>query len=222
MEAFTSLTGLVAPLDRNNIDTDAIVPKQFLKGIVRTGYGRHLFDELRFLDAGELGQDPATRQLNPRFSLNQPRYQGARILLARENFGCGSSREHAPWAILDYGFRAILAVSFADIFYDNCFKNGILPIALDAAIIDRLFKEVEAVEGYRLSIDLAAQAITTLAGETLGFEIDASRKRSLLEGLDDIAITLADADAIRRYEQVRSRQEPWLFDQACSPTVARC
>jgi len=220
MEAFTSLTGLVAPLDRNNIDTDAIVPKQFLKGIVRTGYGRHLFDELRFLDAGELGQDPATRQQNPRFSLNQPRYQGAQILLARENFGCGSSREHAPWAILDYGFRAIVAVSFADIFYDNCFKNGILPIALDAALIDRLFKEVEATEGYRLSIDLAAQAITTPSGETLGFEIDASRKRSLLEGLDDIAITLADADAIRRYEQLRARQEPWLFDQAGSPAVS--
>lgn len=220
MEAFTSLTGLVAPLDRNNVDTDAIVPKQFLKAIVRTGFGRHLFDELRFLDAGELGQDPASRRQNPQFSLNQPRYQGARILLTRENFGCGSSREHAPWAILDYGFRAILAVSFADIFYDNCFKNGILPIALDAAVIDRLFNEVEANEGYCLSIDLAAQTIATPTGEALSFEIDASRKRSLLEGLDDIAITLADADAIRRYEQGRAGQEPWLFGRPCGPAAS--
>jgi len=220
MEAFTSLTGLVAPLDRNNVDTDAIVPKQFLKAIVRTGFGRHLFDELRFLDAGELGQDPASRQQNPQFPLNQPRYQGAQILLTRENFGCGSSREHAPWAILDYGFRAILAVSFADIFYDNCFKNGILPISLEAAVIDRLFDEVEANEGYRLSIDLAAQTIVTPTGEALSFAIDPSRKRSLLEGLDDIAITLADADAIRRYEQGRAKQEPWLFDRPCSPAAS--
>lgn len=220
MEAFTSLTGLVAPLDRNNVDTDAIVPKQFLKSIVRTGFGRHLFDELRFLDTGELGQDPASRKKNPAFSLNQPRYQGAQILLARENFGCGSSREHAPWAILDYGFRAILAVSFADIFYDNCFKNGILPVALDASVIDRLFSEVEAREGYRLSICLDAQTIVTPEGETLSFMIDPSRKRSLLEGLDEIAITLADAEAIRRYEQRRAGMEPWLFEQGRGPAAS--
>lgn len=219
MEAFTSLNGLVAPLDRNNVDTDAIVPKQFLKSIERTGFGRHLFDELRFLDAGTLGQDPESRQKNMRFSLNEPRYQGAQILLTRENFGCGSSREHAPWALLDYGFRAILAVSFASIFYDNCFKNGILPITLDASIIERLFGEVEAAEGYRLSIDLAAQTVEMPSGDILRFQIDPTRKHKLLEGLDDIAATLADAAAIRRYEQRRAQQEPWLFDPRLNPTA---
>ncbi|MCI2811250.1 3-isopropylmalate dehydratase small subunit [Eoetvoesiella caeni] len=212
MQAFTSLDGLVAPLDRNNVDTDAIVPKQFLKSIARTGFGRHLFDELRFMDDGELGQDPDSRQKNPDFSLNQPRYQGAQILLTRENFGCGSSREHAPWALYDYGFRAIVAVSFADIFYDNCFKNGILPVSLDAAIINQLFDEVQATPGYRLSIDLAEQTVKTPSGQVLDFTLDPTRKRRLLEGLDDIAITLADADAIRSYEQVRIKQEPWLFE----------
>lgn len=212
MQAFKTLDGLVAPLDRNNVDTDAMVPKQYLKSIARTGFGRHLFDELRFTDVGELGQDPATRRINPEFSLNQPRYQGAEVLLTRENFGCGSSREHAPWALLDYGFRAILAISFAGIFYDNCFKNGILPVALDAATIDRLFQEVEAREGYRVTIDLPEQTINTPSGEVIHFDIDASRKTRLLEGLDDIAVTLADEDAIKRYEQRRKEQEPWLFD----------
>jgi len=211
MEAFTTLDGLVAPLDRSNVDTDAIVPKQFLKSIARTGFGRHLFDELRFLDAGELGQEPESRQQNPQFSLNQPRYEGASILLTRANFGCGSSREHAPWALHDYGFRAIVASGFADIFYDNCFKNGLLPIALDAALIDELFAEVEATEGYRLHIDLATQEIKTPGGRVLTFSVDPSRKHRLLNGLDDIAVTLEDADAIRRYEQVRKQQEPWMF-----------
>lgn len=211
MDAFTTLDGLVAPLDRSNVDTDAIVPKQFLKSIARTGYGRHLFDELRFLDAGELGQEPESRQKNPQFSLNQPRYQGAGILLTRSNFGCGSSREHAPWALHDYGFRAILAPSFAGIFYDNCFKNGLLPITLDAALIDELFVEVEENEGYRLRIDLASQQIATPSGRVLAFTIDPSRKHRMLNGLDDIAVTLEEADAIRHYEQVRKQQEPWMF-----------
>ena len=212
MEAFTSLNGLVAPIDRSNIDTDAIVPKQFLKSIARTGYGRHLFDELRFLDVGTLGDDPEKRQKNPDFSLNQARYQGAQILLSRENFGCGSSREHAPWALHDYGFRAIIAISFADIFYDNCFKNGILPIALDATTVDKLFKEVDANPGYHLDIDLATQRINTPSGQTLHFEIDAIRKHNLLNGLDSISITLADADSIKAYEQKRQQLEPWLFE----------
>lgn len=211
MEAFTSLDGLVAPLDRDNIDTDAIVPKQYLKSIERTGFGKHLFDEMRFLDEGVLGQDPESRQQNPGFSLNQPRYKGATILLSRQNFGCGSSREHAPWALVDYGFRAIVATSFADIFYDNCFKNGLLPVKLDSAVIDRLFKEVEATPGYRLFVDLSSQTVRTPGGETLDFEVDPTRKHRLLEGLDEIGITLADADAIRRYEQGRKAEEPWLF-----------
>ncbi|HUH88281.1 MAG TPA: 3-isopropylmalate dehydratase small subunit [Pusillimonas sp.] len=211
MQAFTTLTGLVAPLDRSNVDTDAIVPKQYLKSIARTGFGRHLFDELRFTDVGELGQEPESRQKNPHFSLNQPRYQGASILLTRENFGCGSSREHAPWALHDYGFRAIVAVSFAGIFYDNCFKNGLLPVSLGAELVDELFREVGAQEGYTLRIDLASQTLITPTGRVLKFLIDPSRKHRLLNGLDDIAVTLEDAAAIQRYEQTRSRQEPWMF-----------
>ncbi len=211
MQAFTVLEGLVAPLDRANVDTDAIIPKQFLKSIRRTGYGPYLFDEWRYLDRGEPGMDCTDRPRNEDFVLNQPRYQGASILLARENFGCGSSREHAPWALLDYGFRCIIAPSFADIFYNNCFKNGILPVRLDADIVDRLFAECEAMEGYRLRVDLEAQQITTPSGETIDFAVDAFRRRCLLEGLDDIGLTLRDADTIRAYEMCRRQEAPWLF-----------
>ncbi|CAM5480245.1 3-isopropylmalate dehydratase small subunit [Eoetvoesiella caeni] len=214
MEAFVSLEGLVAPLDRNNVDTDAIVPKQFLKSIARTGFGAHLFDEMRFLDMGELGQDPDARRKNPAFSLNEPRYTGAQILLTRENFGCGSSREHAPWALHDYGFRALIAPSFADIFYDNCFKNSLLPIALDVAVVDELFDAVRCNVGYRLLIDLPAQTVQAPSGKTWIFDVDPSRKRSLLEGLDDIAITLSSIEKIRAYELTRRQQEPWLFARA--------
>ncbi len=213
MEKFTKLTGIVMPLDRPNVDTDAIIPKQFLKSIKRSGFGPNLFDEWRYLDQGEPGMDNSKRPLNPDFVLNQPRYQGAQILLARENFGCGSSREHAPWALLDYGFRVIIAPSFADIFYNNCFKNGILPIVLDADTVEQLFQEVEATEGYRLSVDLAAQTITKEDGSTLHFEIDAFRKHRLLNGLDDIGLTLQHVDEIRAYEARRKQEAPWLFQQ---------
>jgi len=211
MEKFTTLTAIVAPMDRANVDTDAIIPKQFLKSIKRSGFGPNLFDEWRYLDHGEPGMDNSRRQLNPEFILNQPRYQGARILLARENFGCGSSREHAPWALEDYGFRAIIAPSFADIFFNNCFKNGILPIVLDAAIVDGLFKAVAANEGYQLTVDLQAQQIRTAEGEAIGFEVDAFRKHCLLNGLDDIGLTLQHVDDIKAYEQKRRQQAPWLF-----------
>ncbi|WP_303903709.1 3-isopropylmalate dehydratase small subunit [Thiohalomonas denitrificans] len=211
MEKFEQLTGLVAPLDRANVDTDAIIPKQFLKSIKRTGFGPNLFDEWRYLDHGEPGMDNSQRPLNPEFVLNRPRYQGASILLARQNFGCGSSREHAPWALLDYGFRVIIAPSFADIFFNNCFKNGILPIVLPEATVDTLFRETEAKEGYRLTVDLAAQRITTPSGEVFEFEVDASRKHCLLEGLDDIGLTLQHVDEIRAYEQRRRQEAPWLF-----------
>ncbi len=211
MQAFTVLDGLVAPLDRANVDTDAIIPKQFLKSIRRTGYGPHLFDEWRYLDHGEPGMDCSRRPRNESFVLNQGRYQGATILLARENFGCGSSREHAPWALLDYGFRCIIAPSFADIFYNNCFKNGILPVRLDAVVVDRLFSECEATEGYRLQVDLRARTITTPSGERIEFSVDGFRRRCLLEGLDDIGLTLQEADAIRAYEARRRREAPWLF-----------
>jgi len=211
MQTFTVHEGIVAPLDRANVDTDAIIPKQFLKSIRRTGYGPHLFDEWRYLDHGEPGMDSAKRPRNESFVLNQPRYRGASILLTRENFGCGSSREHAPWALLDYGFRCIIAPSFADIFYNNCFKNGILPLRLDAAIVDRLFSECEATEGYRLRVDLLARTITTPSREQIGFSVDAFRRRCLLEGLDDIGLTLQEADAIRAYEARRRREAPWLF-----------
>jgi 3-isopropylmalate/(R)-2-methylmalate dehydratase small subunit len=211
MKAFTRHTGLVAPLDRANVDTDAIIPKQFLKSIKRSGFGPNLFDEWRYLDVGEPGQDCSTRPLNPDFVLNQPRYRGASVLLARENFGCGSSREHAPWALEDFGFRVILAPSFADIFFNNCFKNGILPIALDAGIIDRLFRECEASEGYALTIDLDEQMVTRPSGEGIGFEVDGGRKYRLLNGLDDIGLTLLHSDKIKAYEERRKVEAPWLF-----------
>ncbi len=211
MQKFTTLTGIVAPLDRTNVDTDAIIPKQFLKSIKRTGFGPNLFDEWRYLDHGEPGRDNSGRPLNPDFVLNQPRYQGARVLLARDNFGCGSSREHAPWALEDYGFSALIAPSYADIFYNNCFKNGLLPIVLDSAIVDRLFKEVEATLGYTLTIDLATQRITTPTGASLPFEVEVFRKHCLLNGLDDIGLTLQHTDDIKRYEAQRRTEAPWLF-----------
>jgi len=211
MTPFEPLDALVAPLDRANVDTDAILPKQFMKSIRRTGFGPNLFDEWRYLDHGEPGQDASRRPLNPDFVLNQPRYDGAQVLLTRENFGCGSSREHAPWALEDWGFRIIVAPSFADIFYGNCFKNGILPIVLDAARVDRLFEAVWATPGFRLRIDLADQAVTLPDGEQMGFDIQAERKRRLLEGLDDISLTLQIAGRIRAYETWRRTEEPWLF-----------
>lgn len=212
MEPFTSLDALVAPLDRANVDTDAIIPKQFLKSIKRTGFGPNLFDDWRYLDHGEPGMDNSQRPLNPDFVLNRPRYQGASILLARKNFGCGSSREHAPWALLDYGFRVIIAPSFADIFFNNCFKNGLLPIVLDEDTVARLFQNVEAHEGYRLTVDLEAQTITTPDDELIGFDIDPFRKHCLLNGLDDIGLTLQHVDAIKAYEQRRCGEAPWLFN----------
>jgi 3-isopropylmalate/(R)-2-methylmalate dehydratase small subunit len=211
MRKFTVLDGLVVPLDRANVDTDAIIPKQFLKSIKRSGFGPNAFDEWRYLDHGEPGMDPATRKPNPEFVLNFPRYAGASVLLARDNFGCGSSREHAPWALEDFGIRAIIAPSFADIFYNNCFKNGILPIVLDAAVVDRLFRECEASEGYRLNVDLDRQTVTTPGGEVLAFEVDGGRKHRLLNGLDDIGLTLLQADKIQAYEERRKQEAPWLF-----------
>lgn len=212
MEPFTRHTGLVAPLDRSNVDTDAIIPKQFLKSVKRTGFGPYLFDEWRYLDHGEPGMDCTNRPRNPDFVLNQPRYQGASVLLTRENFGCGSSREHAPWALQDYGFRAIVAPSFADIFYSNCFKNGILPVVLRAETVDRLFQAVYASEGYQLTIDLQGQQVVTPDGEAYAFEVDPFRKRMLLEGLDEVGVTLEEqSEAIAAYEERRKREAPWLF-----------
>ncbi len=211
MEKFVTLKGVVAPLDRPNVDTDAIIPKQFLKSIKRSGFGPNLFDEWRYLDRGEPGLDNSKRPLNSEFVLNQPRYQGAQVLLARDNFGCGSSREHAPWALEDYGFRCIIAPSFADIFYNNCFKNGILPIVLEGAVVDRLFAETEATEGYALEIDLPNQVVVTPAGERLPFEVDEFRKHCLLNGLDDIGLTLQHVDEIRAFEQRHRAAAPWLF-----------
>lgn len=211
MNKFTELNGLVAPLDRANVDTDAIIPKQFLKSIKRTGFGPNLFDEWRYLDHGEPGRDNSRRPLNPDFVLNQARYQGAQILLTRENFGCGSSREHAPWAIDDYGFRAIIAVSFADIFSNNCFKNGLLPIVLDAVIVEGLFQAVLANPGYHLKIDLVQQQVLTPEGKVFKFEVDAFRKNCLLNGLDDIGLTLQHVNEIKAFEQARKAQQPWLF-----------
>ena len=210
MQKFTIHKGLVAPLDRENVDTDAIIPKQFLKSIKKTGFGPNLFDEWRYLDHGEPGMDPASRKPNPDFVLNQPRYQGASILLARKNFGCGSSREHAPWALEQYGFRALIAPSFADIFFNNCFKNGLLPIALPEGIVDRLFDEVAAFPGYELTIDLPRQIVVRPQGEEIPFEVNAFRKYCLLNGLDDIGITLRHADKIREYEARRLATKPWL------------
>jgi len=211
MEKFTTLNGLVAPLDRANVDTDAIIPKQFLKSIKRSGFGPNLFDEWRYLDHGEPGMDNSKRAPNPNFVLNQERYRGAQILLARDNFGCGSSREHAPWALLDFGFRTLIAPSFADIFFNNCFKNGMLAIVLDAGIVDRLFQETEATNGYRLRVDLNAQTVTTPGGETFRFEVDPTRKNNLLNGLDEIGLTLQHADEIRAFEEKLHRAQPWLF-----------
>jgi 3-isopropylmalate/(R)-2-methylmalate dehydratase small subunit len=212
MDSFTILDGLVAPLDRANVDTDAIIPKQFLKSIKRSGFGPNAFDEWRYLDHGEPGMDNSKRSLNPDFVLNQPRYQGASVLLTRENFGCGSSREHAPWALLDYGFRAIIAPSFADIFFNNCFKNGILPICLDDAIVDQLFNEVAANEAYRLTVELESQQVTTPSGQSFAFEVDAHRKYCLLNGFDDIGLTLRQVDKIQAFETKHRAAQPWLFN----------
>lgn len=211
MEKFIRKEGLVAPLDRANVDTDAIIPKQFLKSIERTGFGPNLFDEWRYLDHGEPGMDNSKRPLNPDFVLNQARYRGATVLLARENFGCGSSREHAPWALLQYGFQAVIAPSFADIFYNNSLKNGLLLIKLDPKIVDRIFREVHAAPGYRVAVDLEAQTVTTPGGESFAFDIDPFTKHSLLNGLDEIGLTLQHADKIRTFESQHRQRQPWLF-----------
>jgi 3-isopropylmalate/(R)-2-methylmalate dehydratase small subunit len=211
MKAFTVLTGIAAPMDRANVDTDMIIPKQFLKSIKRSGFGPNLFDELRYLDEGKPGQDSSGRPLNNEFPLNFPRYQGASVLLARENFGCGSSREHAPWALEDYGFRCVIAPSYADIFFNNCFKNGILPIVLDANTVEKLFQQMYATEGYQLTIDLPAQVVRTPTGEEFGFEVGEFSKYCLVNGLDDIGLTLKDVDAIEAFEQGWRQKSPWLF-----------
>lgn len=213
MEKFQTLTGLVAPLDRANIDTDAIIPKQYLKSIKRTGFGPALFDDWRYLDPGEPGMDHSKRRKNPDFILNLPRYQGAQILLTRDNFGCGSSREHAPWALVDFGFRAIIAPSYADIFYNNCFKNGLLPIVLEHTVVDRLFSECTAQPGYKLKVDLAAQMVASPSGTVFKFEIDAFRRHCLLNGLDDIGLTLQHVADIKSYEERRRIEAPWLFSK---------
>ena len=210
MDKFTLHKGLVAPMDRENVDTDAIIPKQFLKSIKRSGFGPNLFDEWRYLDPGEPGQDPASRKPNPDFVLNQPRYQGASVLIARQNFGCGSSREHAPWALQQYGFRAILAPSFADIFFNNCFKNGLLPIQLPESAIARLFDEVYAFPGYQLTIDLPRQVVVKPDGAELPFDIEPFRKECLIGGLDEIGLTLQHTDKIRAFEAARIAAKPWL------------
>lgn len=210
MKAFQLHKGLVAPMDRENVDTDAIIPKQFLKSIRKTGFGPNLFDEWRYLDKGEPGQDPASRKPNPDFVLNQPRYAGASILLARQNFGCGSSREHAPWAIEQFGFRALIAPSFADIFFNNCFKNGLLPIVLPEATVSRLFDEVAAFPGYELTIDLERQVVVRPQGEEIPFDVQPFRKYCLLNGLDDIGLTLRHKDKIAAYEAQRLATKPWL------------
>ena len=212
MDKFTVLNALVAPMDRANVDTDAIISKQFLKSIKRTGYGPNLFDSWRYLDHGEPGMDNSKRPLNPDFVLNQPRYQGAQILIARKNFGCGSSREHAPWALLDYGFRCVIAPSFGDIFYNNSFKNGLLPIRLSESEVDRLFYEVASFTGYKLIVDLQQQTVANADRSVVfGFEIDAFRKHCLLNGLDEIGLTLAHADKIRAFEARREQMFPWYF-----------
>jgi 3-isopropylmalate/(R)-2-methylmalate dehydratase small subunit len=210
MEAFTVHTGLVAPIDRENVDTDAIIPKQFLKSIHRTGFGPNLFDAWRYLDPGEPGQDPASRRPNPDFALNQPRYAGASVLLTRRNFGCGSSREHAPWALQQYGFRALIAPSYADIFFNNCFKNGVLPIVLPKAQVQQLFDEMAAFTGYTLTIDLPQQRVVKPDGQVFEFEVEAFRKHCLVNGFDDICLTLRHADKIRAFEAERLARMPWL------------
>jgi len=216
MKKFISEDGLVLPLDRANVDTDYIIPKQFLKSIKRTGFGKNLFDEARYLDKGLPDADCSDRPINPDFVMNQPRYKGVSILLARENFGCGSSREHAPWALDDYGFRCVIAPSFADIFFNNCVKNGILLIVLEDKIVEKLFSETAANEGYRLAVDLPFQTITTPSGETIAFEIEESRKNILLNGLDDISLTLQNKNDIQAYETGWQQKSPWLFSQAGS------
>ena len=213
MKLFTTFTGIVAPLDRPNVDTDTIIPKQYLKSIKRTGFGVNLFDDWRYLDPGNPGDDHAMRRINGDFVLNQERYKNAEILLARENFGCGSSREHAVWAFMDYGFRTIIAPSFADIFLSNSFKNGFLPIVLDARIIDHLFEETFADEGYQLTIDLEQKIVTNQFGKSFTFDIDTKLQEKLLKGLDDISLTLLHTDDIKAYEEKRREQAPWLFDQ---------
>ncbi len=210
MTPFRIHTGLVAPLDRENVDTDAIIPKQFLKSIRKTGFGPNLFDAWRYLDTGEPGQDPASRRANPDFVLNQPRYQGASVLLARRNFGCGSSREHAPWALDQYGFRALIAPSYADIFYNNCFKNGLLPIRLPEREVARLFDEVAAFVGYAITVDLQRQVVVEPDGGEIAFEVEPFRKFCLLGGFDDIGLTLRHADEIRAFEAERLLRQPWL------------
>ena len=211
MERFTIHTGLVAPLDRENVDTDAIIPKQFLKSIKRTGFGPHLFDAWRYFDVGEPGMDLATRRPNPDFVLNKPQFQGATIMLARKNFGCGSSREHAPWALQQAGYKALIAPSFADIFLNNSFKNGLLPIVLAESQVDKLFHEVAAKPGYRLTVDLPAQTVTTPGGQALHFDIDSTRKANLVNGWDEISLTLKHKDEIKAYEERRKKSEPWIF-----------
>jgi 3-isopropylmalate/(R)-2-methylmalate dehydratase small subunit len=211
MEKFVRREGLVAPMDRANVDTDSIIPKQYLKSIKRTGFGPNLFDEWRYLDHGEPGMDHSKRRPNPEFVLNQPRYRGATVLLARENFGCGSSREHAPWALLQYGFQVLIAPSYADIFYNNSLKNGLLLIRLDAKIVDRLFRETLAAEGYRLAVDLESQTVTTPGGERFKFDIDPFNKQSILNGLDEIGLTLKHADKIKAFEARHRERQPWLF-----------
>lgn len=211
MEKFTVVQGLAAPLDRANVDTDQIIPKQFLKSIFRTGYGVNLFDEWRYLDEGYPGQDNSRRPLNTGFVLNQARYQGAQVLLARQNFGCGSSREHAPWALQEYGFRAVIAPSFADIFFNNCFKNGLLPVILPEEQVDILFRECEAEEGYGLTVDLVQKKVIRPTGEAFSFEVDDFRRHCLINGLDDIGLTLEVAEDIRSYEERRRREAPWYF-----------
>ena len=211
MEKFIRREGLVAPMDRANVDTDSIIPKQYLKSIKRTGYGPNLFDEWRYLDHGEPGMDHSRRPLNQEFVLNQPRYRGATVLLARENFGCGSSREHAPWALLQYGFQTVIAPSFADIFYNNSLKNGLLLIRLDAKIVDRLFNEARGAEGYRLAVDLERQSVTNPGGESFKFEIDPFAKHCLMNGLDEISLTLQHAEQIKAFEAKHRDEQPWLF-----------
>lgn len=211
MKPFGIHQGVVAPMDRANVDTDMIIPKQFLKSISRTGFGPNLFDELRYLDVGEPGMDNSKRPLNMDFPLNMQRYQGASVLLARENFGCGSSREHAPWALEDFGFRVVIAPSFADIFFNNCFKNGMLPIVLPHETVDQFFQEMYAEEGYQLTVDLPQQQLVTPSGQRFGFSVDAFRKHCLLHGLDDIGLTLQDAHAIRAFEAKYKQSSPWLF-----------
>jgi len=212
MKKFETITATVMPLDRSNVDTDAIIPKQFLKSIKRSGFGPNLFDEWRYLDQGEPGMDNSGRPLNPDFILNQPRYKGVRILLARENFGCGSSREHAPWALEDYGFKVIIAPSFADIFFNNCFKNGLLPIVVESDIVDRLFVQASAIEGYALTVNLELQTIGVADSDDIKFEVDEFRQHCLINGLDDIGLTLKHTDAIKAYEQKRAQSDSWILN----------